>query len=390
MKLDKEKFKKINWKRLEKHPIVEYFIQNPNEEELFRGNLRAYREDTEFLSILGVNSLGDEDIEWLINEIKDRYITRKTTRRSFLKWLGIGVASAGGAFAAKRYGLRPFKSNLPDKVIETKILDDFLTYTEKDSIDKRRIETLLYDIVNKRTRGRAVHIGDGYFLTAYHVVKGVETSHKLVPQSIRYRNYAKDFKILYYDSDADIALLKASVDNREGKSLVHLSPRILRIGENVLLFTRLSGSPLSQSYEYEIYGKDYYDEKSDMKIGKFSLQAGSLLFETQGFVLVKNDSLILKDVIGVDEISKKSLKYNQFTSLMMYQGDSGSPVFLRLGVDRYVLAGIATSALGIQHKIITPNHPLKYKGMQQTGASFAHRDSIEKFIMNYNSESKKM
>ena len=46
-----------------------------------------------------------------------------------------------------------------------------------------------------------------------------------------------------------------------------MTPRILRVGENVSSFTRLSGSLPSQSYEFEIYGKDYYDEKSDIKIG---------------------------------------------------------------------------------------------------------------------------
>ena len=382
IRIDIKKFKKINWKEFLKYPFVQYFLKNTKQEKLFLENLFKFEDDKEFHEKTGIESLNAHEAI----ELTD-YLKKLITRRRLLKGiLGVGAASIAGATIAKW----PFKSNLPDKVLETKLLADFLTYTEKDSIDKRRIEPLLYDIVNKRTRGRAVHIGNGYFLTAYHVVKGVETSHKLIPQLMRYSNYAKDFKILYYDIDADIALLKVSVDNREDKSLVHLSPRVLRVGENVSSFTRLSGSPFSQSYEYEIYGKDYYDEKSDMKIGKFDLPAGSLLFETRGFVLVKNESLILKDVIGGEEIAKKSLKYSQFTSLMMYNADSGSPVFLRLDVDRYVLAGIVTSALGIRHKIITPNHPLKYKGMQQTGALFAHRDSIEKFIMNYNSESKKM
>lgn len=248
----------------------------------------------------------------------------------------------------------------------------------------------MYNIIDKKgIRGRAVYIGDGYFLTAYHVVKDEETSLKLIAQLSRYTNYAMSFKILYYDSDADIALLKISVDNREGKALVHLIPRLLRVGENVSSFTRLLGRPLSQSYEFEIYGKDYYGEKSDIKVGKFILPSGSLLFETQGFVL--DNSLFLKGEIDNTKIAKykKYLNYSQFSSLMMYDGDSGSPVFLRLDVDRYILVGIVTNVLGIRHRIITPNHPLKYKGMQQTGALFTNRNSIAKMMMNYNLETKK-
>jgi len=118
--MDKNKFKKINWERLVNHPIVDYFIKNPKEEGLFMGNLISYRADKGFLSILDVKFLGDDDIEWLINEIKERYITKKVTRRGFLGWLGIGVASAGGAFAAQRYGLWPFKSNETKKELEQK------------------------------------------------------------------------------------------------------------------------------------------------------------------------------------------------------------------------------------------------------------------------------
>lgn len=137
--MDKEKFKKINWNRLEKHPIVEYFLQNPITEDLFRGNLRAYREDPKFLDILNVRTLGEDDIDWLTNQIKDKFLTKKSTRRSFLCWLiGGGTTAAVGIGTAKYIGIWPFKPKLPDKVLETKLLADFLTYTEKDTIDKKK------------------------------------------------------------------------------------------------------------------------------------------------------------------------------------------------------------------------------------------------------------
>lgn len=388
--MDNEKLSKINWERLIKHSLVEWFIKNPNREQLFQENLRQFRRDKLFLQFLGIGSLDEDEIPWLINQIKARYIGTKTGRRGFLKWLiGAGAATAITAGTAKHFNIWHFKSHLPMGLPKQNYWDDFLTYTEKSSIDKRRIEPLLYDVIDKKgTAGRAVHIGDGYFLTAYHVVNGRETSHKVIPQSIRGTIYSNDFKILHYDSDADIALLKVPVENRKGKPLVHLSPRILKVGENVSSFTRLSGKPLSQPYEYELYGKDYYDKKSDIKIGKFNLPAGSLLFETQGFVLVKNDSSIISVPSSTPSVAK-SLKYSQFTSLMMYNADSGSPVFLRLGADNYILAGIVTSGLGIEHGIVTPNHPLKYKEMQQSGVIFADRDSIEKMIVNYNLKTKK-
>ena len=118
------------------------------------------------------------------------------------------------------------------------------------------------------------------------------------------------------------------------------------------------------------------------------MPTGSLLFEIQGFVLLKNDSLILKEIDRPKIID--SLKSSQFTSLMMYNADSGSPVFLRVDTNRYILAGIVTSALGIKHKIIMPNHPLKYKGMQQTGVFFTNRNVIEKLIVNYLETKKRM
>lgn len=78
-----------------------------------------------------------------------------------------------------------------------------------------------------------------------------------------------------------------------------------------------------------------------------------------------------------------SLKNQCFSSINSFHGDSGSGVFIYTGDEKYRLAGIITSGRGIKNLIKTPNHPLGYGDMQQTGAVFANRDPIENLIKRY-------
>ncbi len=128
------------------------------------------------------------------------------TRREFTRISGLVFA----AVATNQIGCARRLDEL-----ETALFNDFLS---ESSVDKTELEELLYDIETKintaqgiksMTKGRAVMIGDGYFLTAFHVVNPEESrkeaitiardlsvklediSMKLVPQYRR--GYVRDF-----------------------------------------------------------------------------------------------------------------------------------------------------------------------------------------------------
>ena len=303
------------------------------------------------------------------------------SRRGFIK----DVAIVGGALALTQLETLVISAKQTDRELEESLLLDLLSFPANHYIDRKNIESILFDVKDKETtRGRAVHIGDGYFFTAYHVVDGNTKNIKLVPQLRRWGHlvdYTTSFKILDYDNESDIALLQAPSNKRkEGATKLHLASEIPSIGDKVSVFIRISNVPRNAVYEFEYDGKDFYDEsKPAPKIGKLILPADSLLLEKEGKVLRYDQQYFLK----IKGYYKGTPENENFTSISAFDGESGQPVFLKISDDKYVFAGIARGAVGIKHKIPTPNHPLGYKGMQQTGAFFVHREPIKRLILKY-------
>ena len=83
--------KKINWKEFMRHPIVEAFLEN-KDENLFADNLKLFSQSDEmFQKIIGRNSLSDEDISDITN-----YIKSVLTRRRFIKSSAAFVLAGAG------------------------------------------------------------------------------------------------------------------------------------------------------------------------------------------------------------------------------------------------------------------------------------------------------
>lgn len=329
-------------------------------------------------------------------------------RRDFLKLSGLTLlAISTGQISCSRK---------PDEV-ETELFRDFLNFTPESALDQVDIGQLLYDIETKvrtkkgiegKTKGRAVSIGDGYFLTAFHVIDPEESkkearemaqdmslrlediSVKLVPQNRRGygTDFAQGFEVAYRDRESDLALLKAPVENRSGRAKVHLASPSLSIGQAVSTFFWVSGIPKVVKYEFELNGRNYYDNATTMRLGKLILPANSLLFEKQGWVLPYNPDLMRKSSDDTDQ-SLIPVKDGNFSSIMSYNGESGSPVFVRLRNGKYIFAGILTAGWQIEYYIKTPENPLGYSHMAQTGTIFAHREPIARLISGYNPGVKK-
>ncbi|MBI3027826.1 hypothetical protein HYY70_06980 [Candidatus Woesearchaeota archaeon] len=310
-------------------------------------------------------------------------------RREFLV-LG-GTALAGGVVLG---ALIDAKCNREIDPLETLLLKDFLTYGEDSSIDRQNISGLLFDIEAKEdpkssriweTKGRAVNIGNGYYLTAYHVVEpksGSKEVMRMIPQSRRgyVVNDARTFELASFDKTIDLALLKAPVEKAEGKAVVHLGPWELKEGNLVSTFTRFTGRPKQADYNFELQGVDFYDKDGKMRVGRLYLPAGSLLFQVEGSVLPYKEEEI-KKIPGSGFVPAQNAN---FSSMINYNGDSGAPVFVQLRDGKYALVGIVTSGVQIEHSIKTPGHPLGYDATAQIGTIFAHRDSIERLIKAYN------
>jgi len=92
-------------------------------------------------------------------------------------------------------------------------------------------------IVLDRGHGSGVHIGDGYILTAAHVVDGEKAvSIKLDSDEIR------KVAVLWANKEYDVALLR--LEKKDGVAKSELSCRVAMRGEDV----RVYGSPLSLNF----------------------------------------------------------------------------------------------------------------------------------------------
>ena len=301
------------------------------------------------------------------------------SRRSFVKNALIVVG------ALKFISLEPLvmPTKPVDRELEESLLLDLLSSPANNYVNIKSIEALLFDVKDKETtRGRAVHIGDGYFITVYSAVNKNPENMKLSPQLLKWSNadYESNFRVVSYDKESDIALLQIPVNKRKGKASLHLANKISSIDDKVSAFIGISGFPRDEPYKLEYDGRDFYDQsKPAQKIGKLILPAGSLLFEKEGKVL-RYDKQYFKKIKGFYGGMPEN---ENFTSISVFNGESGLPVFLKISDEKYIFAGIVRAGFGIEHKIPTPNHPLGYKGMQQTGAFFVHREPINRLILEY-------
>ncbi|MBT3405697.1 hypothetical protein HN419_00860 [Candidatus Woesearchaeota archaeon] len=277
----------------------------------------------------------------------------------------------------------------PDKQVEKEVLDDFLDPSKGTIVNRKGIENTLFDITRKTesngrdiTVGRATHLGGNYFLTAAHVVDEYFSSMRVTPQWRRgyLMNQSGSFTVVEYDEKNDLALLKSEHDVGDGDAKIHLSPHIPKLGDDISTFLRLVGAPSREDYNQIINGLDFFDKsKSANALGRILLPANSLLLEKRGQVLEYRQDMFAE----VDGRKKLIPGSELFTSNMSYDGESGGPVYHRIGTNDYLFAGILTGGLGIKHEIKTPNNPLGYETMQQTGTFFTHRDRVEELVRRY-------
>ncbi len=173
--------------------------------------------------------------------------------------------------------------------------------------------------------------------------------------------------------------LRTELDSQKGRPLIHLPKATLKEGDIVSQFMRLYGTPLDKDYEFVINGKDFYNPEKDAKnIGILSIPKGSLLYEKRGKVLKIDSTHFNKKWEHIPSIENKTL-----ATILSYNGESGSPVFVMRSDDEYHFAGIITFGYQLKHMINTPEHPMGRTGMAQTTILFANRNPIKKLITSY-------
>ena len=274
----------------------------------------------------------------------------------------------------------------PEKLRQT-ILEDFLKFSNK-AIDKKTIQSILYDIQSPTdTMGRAFKISDTLFLTNYHVIQKVITAGKyaqLIKQEQRgiILNQEGEFEILEYDTKSDLALLKLKgYKETDDEAVVHLYKRNPGEKEKISEFIHLSGEGgQHKGYHLDFGGKDIYSKEKHIEhLGSFHLPPNSALFEKKGYVLPFKEKKIQKLTKPLS--SKK--EYEIISSVPVYQGESGSPVFLETGENEYYLVGIVTKTLDTGEIISTPEDPLGYMAYNRTVSFIVHQDAIRRFIKKY-------
>lgn len=326
-------------------------------------------------------------------------------RRDFLKTAAMGVLGAALGLNAGCAGISRYTESLSAALgisegeLEIDLFNDFISPKEMKRVTKEEIEPNLMEIVSPiDVLGKTFHIGDGYCLTADHVIYPYdhvmyadhivfnEDEMRINPQGDPYIfDREMGFKVLKRNPRNDVTLIRIDGYERSGKALFSIAENIHPVGDRLSFFTRLDRE-MKEHYVREYDGVGFFDEKKEMeKLGRLILYEDSLLYERQGKVLE----------YGVEELKKVSgdIGVNEgnecFSSLLAYAGNSGSPIFYRLGDNKYVLAGILSSTVYTKHKIAMPDHPLgkffDYESLQ-TGGIFINRGPIVQLIKNYLTE----
>ena len=306
------------------------------------------------------------------------------TRRNFLiagttATVGAGLGIAGLVSIARKDSKPSIKS---DSQLEQELLADFLDGNQETHLDKPEIENLLYNVVTKSkiegkvqafSEGSAVALGDGYYLTVYHVSgsnNNYGEKYLLRQSKINSRpDLAQEFSVLWYNKDDDLALLRTQ-SVRTGKAAMRLSTQMPKEGVEVSVFD-VSNVPAKKDYKRELVGKDFHDSSKDIDLGRLVMLDGTRLFETQG------------RVVNYPEIQNESV-----SSLQTANGYSGSPIYLRLLDGKYMFAGILRGGIDVPFYVdvgqippgVFSDSPPKW---HQTGTVFKNRDTIKRFIESY-------
>ena len=238
-------------------------------------------------------------------------------------------------------------------------------------VDKVGIESVLYDIENEKgVLGRAVHIGDGSLLTALHVIRPVGLQLVQQLRQGQKEKYAKKFEVVEYDANNDVALLRMHDYENTEKPLIQLGNRVPQLGETVSEFVRVYGS-MGSDYIFQFKWEDAYYSSDTYGLGRIILPANSHFLEKQGEVRYNRDNTP----------SNSTYRENCFYApIPTLEGDSGSPIFLRVADDKYVFVGILSRSYGTRH-------PLRNKRGYFTGAVIVDRGPIERLILQYLSKS---
>ena len=206
---------------------------------------------------------------------------------------------------------------------------------------------------------------------------------RLVQQSKRGEISGDDgiFEILYVDVKRDLALLKLKNIKPKTKPYLHLYKSIPTVNAKVSEFLSLVGDSVEHSgYEQTFGGRDLYKPELYIDyLGTLLLPPNSSLYEKKGFVLEFKQEEIL-------EKTKKLPSYSSVeivSTIPIYQGESGSPVFSEIDAGKYYMSGVSTKALSQGETVSTPGSPLGFLGFDRTVSFIVHRDAIEQFIRTY-------
>lgn len=245
----------------------------------------------------------------------------------------------------------------------------FLTTSKDAHVDREGIESLLYDIKDEEQDiyGRAIHIGDGYFLTAGHVIEE-DSGLQLVPQLAHDNKsrHAEKFEVITHNMVDDLALLMIDAHEKSGSPLIRLATKIPQLGESVSEFTRYDGDKVDTDYVFQ------FEHEHVHGLGRIILRTNSAFLEKQGEVEYNSDYPRYPGFVHTFGAPIPALV-----------GDSGSPVFLKVDNGKYMLAGIASKVYGSKFPILTANHPFFNKNGYFMGAIVVDREPIERLISQY-------
>ncbi len=269
---------------------------------------------------------------------------------------------------------------------ENKTLSHFITSNNDTGLSMPQIAERLFDIQTPDgTSGRAFLIGNGYLITAYHVIRE-KSNMCAVTQEDRIHGICYPIFPLSLDEKKDLALVYSDADIFQ-KSVISLfsgTGKMEKFSFLKILSGKKKQEPFLASYTMEEF---YHGNKREHKVN-LQYHPDSAAFEVSGHKM-EYDTKAIEIMYNLRKTEADAVLYElsaseeDLYSFPVFNGDSGSGILAKDSRGNYHYTGVVLRAWNTRREIPTPGNPMGYKSIQATVTFAASASSVETFIIHY-------
>ncbi|GEM_PF-3590827 len=269
---------------------------------------------------------------------------------------------------------------------ENKTLTSFILSNNNTGLSMAQIGERLFDIQTPDgTSGRAFLIGNGYLITAYHVIRK-KNNMCAVSQEDRIHGICYPIFPLSLDEKRDLALVYSDADIFQ-KSVISLFRGTGKV-EKYSFFKILSGEKRTEPFLVSYTMNEFYHGNKREHSVNLLYHPDSAAFEVSGHRM-EYDTKAIEKMYNLRKKEEDAVLYElsaseeDLYSFPVFNGDSGSGILAKDNRGNFHYTGVVLRAWNTRREIPTPGNPMGYKSIQATVTFAAAASSVETFIIHY-------